>query len=81
MEFPSGLLSWRPTIRLPLVCRMVGHRRSRAAARLVGYNWRSDCLFCGTRLVRVGPGVWKPFDQVRWRIPHESPREVSEGCD
>ena len=48
------------------LCKLIGHARSKKSARLVGYNWRSACLFCGTKLVRLDSGSWRPVDKVRW---------------
>jgi hypothetical protein len=53
-------------MNLQFICTHIGHWRSKRAARFIGYNWRSKCIFCGTKLVRVAPHVWKPAHKARW---------------
>ena len=43
---------------MALICRLVGHRRSRKRARLFAGSWVSRCRFCDERLVRLGPRQW-----------------------
>jgi hypothetical protein len=66
-------------VKFRIICDHIGHWRSKRAARFVAYNWRSKCLFCGTKLVRVAPGVWKPVDSARWIDPHQTERNGNPG--
>ena len=43
---------------MTFVCRVMGHWRSKARARLVQGRWQSVCRHCGVKLVRLGPGQW-----------------------
>jgi hypothetical protein len=47
---------------MPILCRIVGHRRSRglAAFNISNDRWESFCIRCHTRLARNHRGVWRP---------------------
>ena len=42
-----------------IICRYLGHKRSKSFARRIDYFWHSECRVCGTPLVRVGPRDWR----------------------
>jgi hypothetical protein len=42
----------------PLVCRLIGHKRSRRDARWIDHRWISYCRHCGALMVRQGPRQW-----------------------
>ena len=43
-----------------ILCKFLGHRRSKRDARAFGETWRSYCKGCGIRLERSSPGNWHP---------------------
>ena len=43
---------------MTLICRLIGHRRSRKRARFLAGGWVSRCRFCDERLIRLGPKQW-----------------------
>lgn len=47
-----------------LVCRIIGHRRSKSRAYYVPEldRWRSFCRRCGTPLLRDENGKWRPHE-------------------
>ena len=49
---------------IDIVCRIIGHRRSRLRAELVAGTWRSRCKRCGVRLVRLQPSKWREIEKV-----------------
>lgn len=40
------------------LCGLFGHHRDAKRARPSNGGWRSSCLWCGERMVRVAPGQW-----------------------
>ena len=42
-----------------IICRIVGHKRSKRAAKRSGETWRSECIFCHTPMLRIAPKNWK----------------------
>ena len=47
------------------ICRVLGHKRSKAAARPMATSWSSKCLVCGQRIVRVKRRHWILLTEVR----------------
>jgi hypothetical protein len=47
-------------IRIPLACLAVGHKPDRRRAWFDNLNWRSDCIYCHTALIRTYGG-WRTF--------------------
>lgn len=52
------------------LCELTGHSRSKRYARPAGGTWRSECRFCGTPLVRLGPGHWMPIPPTEDDLDH-----------
>jgi hypothetical protein len=51
---------------LGLICRIVGHRRSKRDASFdTSHGWRSFCVRCRTPLIRIEKGVWQPDPEPR----------------
>ena len=55
---------------LGLVCRFIGHRRSKRDASFdVDHGWRSFCSRCHVPMIRIAKGVWevdpKPREYLR----------------
>ena len=46
-------------VRIAIMCRLVGHKRSRRRARRAGETWKSECVYCHTPLLRIGPKNWQ----------------------
>jgi hypothetical protein len=44
-----------------ILCRFIGHRRSKRWARPTPEGWRSECRRCGESLIRIGPKQWLPL--------------------
>ena len=63
VPFDRKALELRYVLRI--VCRLVGHKRSRRRARPNAGTWRSECIFCATPLVRVRHRVWVPTAEKR----------------
>jgi hypothetical protein len=42
----------------PLLCNLLGHRRSGRDARRIDGRWISYCRWCGSLMVRAGPQSW-----------------------
>ncbi|HVH38201.1 MAG TPA: hypothetical protein VM757_06405 [Sphingomicrobium sp.] len=42
----------------PIVCKLLGHHRSRRDARRIDDRWISYCRRCGSLMVRRGPKQW-----------------------
>jgi hypothetical protein len=42
----------------PVVCKLLGHRRSRRDARRIDDRWISYCRRCGSLMVREAPSQW-----------------------
>lgn len=47
-----------------LLCKLIGHRRDAKRARPSFDGWRSSCMLCGERMVRVAPGQWCLVEEV-----------------
>jgi hypothetical protein len=45
---------------MKLVCRAIGHHRSKRLARPSAGIWLSECKRCGLPMERVGPHAWLP---------------------
>lgn len=45
-----------------LICKLVGHRRSKNGARRRGDEWLSNCSFCGEPMTRTATGDWQIGD-------------------
>jgi hypothetical protein len=43
---------------MKLVCKLLGHRRSRRDARRIGALWISYCRRCGLLMERDAPQCW-----------------------
>jgi hypothetical protein len=51
---------------LGLICRIVGHKRSKRDASFdTAQGWRSFCMRCHAPLIRVGKGDWQLDPQPR----------------
>jgi hypothetical protein len=42
----------------PVVCKLLGHRRSRRDARRIDAQWISYCRWCGSLMIRQAPRRW-----------------------
>jgi hypothetical protein len=42
----------------PVICKLLGHRRSRRDARRIENRWVSYCRWCGAMMVREAPSLW-----------------------
>jgi hypothetical protein len=42
-----------------MLCRLIGHQRSRKNRRLVAGEWRSQCRWCGKPMMRWGHHDWR----------------------
>lgn len=65
---------------MSLVCRFLGHRRSRSRATFDDkrQQWVSDCRRCATILVRGGDGRWVPVPRAPDKLtPVERPADES----
>ena len=49
---------------LKILCKLVGHHRSRRHARPAAGTWRSECHLCGTPMQRISPGHWQPVSEL-----------------
>ena len=47
------------------ICRLLGHQRSKRAARPLATTWTSKCWICGQRIVRLKRQQWIPLDEMR----------------
>jgi len=47
-----------------VVCKLLGHRRSRRDARLIDAQWISYCRWCGSLMVREAPRCWSAINFV-----------------
>lgn len=54
-------------LHLPLVCSILGHRRSSKHAKFdrEHFCWRSICVYCGIPLERVAHKDWRPKSKSR----------------
>ena len=54
-----------------IMCRIVGHRRSRGLLWRRGGHWHGVCRRCGGELARAAPGLWLASAAVvhEWRQP------------
>ena len=61
----------------PLLCQVIGHRRSRRDARWIGKRWISYCRLCGAKMVRDGPQCWTaiPYVDGVADVPEYAPGE------
>ena len=48
-----------------LLCKLFGHHRDARRARPSFDGWRSSCMLCGARMVRLSPGRWSLAEDVR----------------
>lgn len=47
-------------IRIPLACVAIGHKPNRGRAWFDNLNWRSNCIYCQTSLIKTFNG-WRTF--------------------
>lgn len=47
-------------IRIPLACVAIGHKPNRGRAWFDNLNWRSNCIYCQTPLIKTFNG-WRTF--------------------
>lgn len=47
-----------------IVCRIIGHRRSRRQAHRVDGAWLSRCKRCGVKLVRLRHAEWREPESI-----------------
>ena len=47
------------------ICRVLGHKRSKRAARPLATTWSSKCIICGQRIVRIRQNRWILLNEVR----------------
>ena len=52
-------------VSLLSICRVLGHKRSKTAARPMATSWSSKCLICGQRIVRIKRRHWILLNEVR----------------
>ena len=43
---------------MKLMCKLLGHRRSRRDARRIEQQWISYCRRCGCLMIREAPASW-----------------------
>jgi hypothetical protein len=47
---------------MELICRVIGHCRSKKLAVRKPDAWHSLCVFCRAHMVRTSPGNWRLVD-------------------
>ena len=48
-----------------VICRFLGHRRSKRKRVRHGYEWHSICIWCRKPMVRAGWKQWRLLGQER----------------
>jgi hypothetical protein len=59
------------SIRIPYLCRIVGHKRDRKRAWFDGMDWRSNCIYCEISMIR-GANGWRPFLPSDYSVNRDS---------
>lgn len=59
------------SIRIPYLCRIVGHKRDRKRAWFDGMDWRSNCIYCEISMIRGAHG-WRPFLPSDYSVNRDS---------
>ncbi|MFC4254327.1 hypothetical protein GRI97_02745 [Altererythrobacter xixiisoli] len=60
---------------MPMICRLIGHRRNRKRVWHDGLNYRSRCARCELPMLRQGGG-WALFDPAVHDDDRRSTRDV-----
>jgi hypothetical protein len=63
---------------MKLLCKLLGHRRSRRDARRIDRQWISYCRRCGSLMLREAPERWSVVTFVNG-VPDQPCREARPG--